>query len=285
MNDDLLIETKEIGDYRIKIYYYDCPSCPVQDWDMGAIHIFEYLEHGRYWLSRDCDWKEHVSNDREYSAADILMRIVAGHVEQDDIIKYLKAGEVSDVRFIYDHHERVWKLQTWPRWKGNKGEWHTSVEIEPSDLKVYDYQYELLEPFDEEDLLDLINKYAKDIVVKSWSSCGYSQGDYMRGYSYITKEMLEKRSGRNAKGYPDWRDQANEIIDGEVKCIEMWAWGDVKGYVLEKKVPFTKIYADEDREDEEDIEWEEVDSCWGYYMETEELIAEVISEHDLKDAA
>lgn len=67
--------------------------------------------------------------------------------------------------------------------------------------------------------------------------------------------------------------------------IGMWAWGDVKGFVLEKKVSFTKVYDDNDREDEDDFEWEEVDSCWGYFMETEDLINEVISEHDLQDAA
>ena len=33
--------------------------------------------------------------------------------------------------------------------------------------------------------------------------------------------------------------------------LGMWMWGDVKGYVLEKKVAFTKKYKDESREDEE----------------------------------
>lgn len=285
MNDSLLIDTKYIGNHRIKIYNDIDNDCPVKAWDMGAFHLFEHLEHGRYWLSSQCDYDEWVSDTKNYSLNDILMRIASKYVSQDDIIKSIKAGEVNDVRFEYDRHERVWELQTYLRWKGKEAKWSTSVEIEPSDLKTYDYRDELLEPFDEEDLLNLLNKYAKDLVIKSWGSCGYSQGDHMRGYSYMTKEMLEKRSGHNEKVYPNWKDQANEIIDGEVKCIEMWAWGDVKGYVLEKKVPFTKVFHDEDREDEECEEWEEVDSCWGYYMKTEELIAEVIAEHDLKEVA
>lgn len=37
------------------------------------------------------------------------------------------------------------------------------------------------------------------------------------------------------------------------------------------------------REDEEGEEWEEVDSCWGYYMETDELIEEIMKEHNLKE--
>ena len=52
-------------------------------------------------------------------------------------------------------------------------------------------------------------------------------------------------------------------------------WGDVKGYVLEKKVKFVKKYKGE--------EWEEVDSCWDYYMETDELIEEIMKEHNLKE--
>ena len=159
-------------------------------------------------------------------------------------------------------------------------------EIEPYELKAdADYRMELLEGLEEEDMLSIIQKYAKNFVIKEWSSCGYSQGDSLRGIAYMTKAQFDKRCGFNPAKYKTWQEQALEVIDGEIKCIEMWAWGDVKGYVLEKKVPFTKVYDDEDREDEEDIEWEEVDSCWGFYMETEELMAEVIAEHDLKEVA
>lgn len=81
----------------------------------------------------------------------------------------------------------------------------------------------------------------------------------------------------------DWETQIDKLIDDEVKSIGMWMWGDVKGYVLEKKVKFVKKYEDESREDEEEEEWEEVDSGWGYYMETDELIEEIMEEHNLKE--
>lgn len=38
----------------------------------------------------------------------------------------------------------------------------------------------------------------------------------------------------------DWKEDCAKIIDNEVKSIGMWMWGDVKGYVLEKKVKFVK---------------------------------------------
>ena len=131
--------------------------------------------------------------------------------------------------------------------------------------------------------MTLVEECAKDFVIKEWSSCGYSQDDHMRGFSYMTKEMFDKRCGFSPNYYKTWQEQARTVIDGEVDCIGKWAWGDVKGYVLEKKESYTKVYSD--GREVETFEWEEIDSCWGYYMDTEELIDEVISEHGLKETA
>lgn len=60
--------------------------------------------------------------------------------------------------------------------------------------------------------------------------------------------------------------------------------GDVIGFVLEKKVRYTKVYEDSERADEYDYDWEEVDSCWGYYCDEDELIKEVIEEHQLQSS-
>lgn len=277
------IERKEIGDYRITIYPDYDAECPVTNWDMGACYIFEHLERGRYELYSDCDWKKWVSDIREESVASILQRIAAEVVTQEDIIKYYKAGKVENVRFRYDRHERQWKLEYKPTWRCADADWQSELDVEPYELKAHDYRMELLEPMDEDDYVALIQECAKDFVLQTWESSGYCQGDHIRGIAYISKERFDKRCGFNPQKYKTWQEQALEIIDAEVEEIGMWAWGDVKGFVLEKKVSFTKVFDDNDREDEEDYEWEEVDSCWGYFMETEELIKEVMSEHDLKD--
>lgn len=39
---------------------------------------------------------------------------------------------------------------------------------------------------------------------------------------------------------------------------------------------------DSKQADEDDYDWEEVDSCWGYYCDEDELIKEVIEEHQLQ---
>lgn len=283
MSNDLLIAKKEIGDYRINIFYDTNAGCPVTDWDMGACYIFESLSHGHYELCPDCDWNEWASNIREESLESMLQRIAADVVTQEDIIKYYKAGKVENVRFRYDRHERQWKLEYLPTWKGANADWQSALDVEPYELKAYDCRRELLEQMDMEDCISLIQECAKDFVIKTWDSSGYSQGDYIRGIAYTTKERFDKYCGFNSQKYNTWQEQALAIIDAEVEEIGMWAWGDVKGFVLEKKVSFTKVY-DDGRNDENAFEWEDVDSCWGYYMETEELINEVISEHNLKEA-
>lgn len=279
------IERKEIGDYRINIYPDYDAECPVTNWDMGACYIFEHLERGRYSLCPDCDWKEWVSNIHEESVESILQRIAAKVVTQEGIIKYYKAGKVKNVRFRYDRHEHQWKLEYKPTWRGADADWQPELDVEPYELKAHDYRMELLEPMDEDDYVALIQECAKDFVLETWESSGYCQGDHIRGIAYTSKERFDKLCGFNPQKYKTWQEQALDLIDAEVKEIGMWAWGDVKGFVLEKKVHFTKVYDEDDREDEEDVEWEEVDSCWGFYLESEDLINQVIAEHDLKETA
>lgn len=277
---DYLIDTKEINNHRISIYYDINAECPVTNWDMCGRYLFEYSDRYHHRLHSDCNWKDWFY-DNNHSLEDALRYMVSEFVKQEDIVKYYKSGKVDGLRFVYNRSSRLWELQTKCKRCG-EDKWDTDFEIEPSELKFKDYRSELVEFLEQEELVALIRDCAKDVVIQEWSSCGYSQGDYLYGIAYVTKERYDKYCGRTDV---DWRQGALECIDEEIKEIGMWAWGDVKGYVLEKKVPYTKKFKDESREDEECFDWEEVDSCWGYFMETQELIEDVISEHNLKEVA
>ena len=54
-------------------------------------------------------------------------------------------------------------------------------------------------------------------------------------------------------------------------------WGDVKGYVLEKKRPY------DDGDTSDSYDWEQIDSCWGeYYEDSDELIKDALEENGIK---
>lgn len=220
----------------------------------------------------ECNWKTFFYENK-HDLRDVIDAIVMKHIEQKDIVKYLKKGEANGISFTYNRGGNVWELK-------HKTSPYIGQEFFPSDLTDFDCRGELIEDLDDEDLLDIISKYGKDVVAIEWSTRGYSQGDYIKGIAYVTKEKYDNEVC-NKEG--DWKEDCAKIIDNEVKSIGMWMWGDVKGYVLEKKVAFTKKYKDKSREDEDCEEWEEVDSCWGCYEETDELIKEVMIENGLEE--
>lgn len=88
------------------------------------------------------------------------------------------------------------------------------------------------------------------------SSTGYSQGDYADVLIVPTEENANKL------GYKI-EDVTKEMLQGTIKLFGYWIWGDVYGYIVEEKKHFRKFYDDGD--ETEDDEWEETDSCWGFY--------------------
>lgn len=264
--EDRLITTKEVGNYRIKIYYDTDSICPCESWDMAACFLWECIYLPR--LQDVCDWREVFGKygDSRHSLIDALHKLISEYVKWKDLLNYFKKGKIDGCRLRYDNHDKMWYYKE-------------IFSISPSDLYTYNYTYEFTEDLGCEELIQILSDLGKDIFVKEWSTTGYSQGDYVKGIAFCTKERYTKMVSNNTS---DWKTQIDKLIDDEVKSIGMWIWGDVKGYVLEKKVKFVKKYKDKSREDEEGEEWEEVDSCWDYYMETDELIEEIMKKHNLK---
>jgi hypothetical protein len=86
------------------------------------------------------------------------------------------------------------------------------------------------------------------------TSTGYSQGDQIEVLVVATPEAIE------TFGVVSPIDDA--ALQGQVDLYGAWAWGDCYGYVIEKG---TRTSYDPEDFDDGEIEWEEIDSCWGYY--------------------
>lgn len=276
---DGLIETKEIGNHRISIYYDTDAGCPCTDWDMAASFLWEYNDRYHHRLSDACNWSEVFGKhgNSNHSLDDALKELVSEYVKWKDLLNYFKKDKIDGYRMRYDRSGNMWYLEWY-----NGSRYEEILSAAPSDLYGYDYTTEFIESMERREIIQILNDLCKDIFVKEWSTRGYCQGDYVEGVAFCTKERYVEMVNTDTT---DWKNKIDALIDGEVESLGMWMWGDVKGFVLEKKVSYTKKFHNEEREDEEDFDWEEIYSCWGYYMETDELIKEVISEHHLKEVA
>lgn len=249
--NSLPIEIKEIGDYRISIYYDEHPECPTKWSCKPDKYLWEYSGN-IHELSADCNWDEVYVKEylNGHSLLDAVRDIASCRLIPSEIIKYCKA-----------HFADCW-----------------CEEYEDEEYSDYDIQEELLERLSVEELVQLLNDSDDDFFIKEWSSSGYSQGEYVQGVAFCSKKDYIEYINDDTT---DWKQKIDIIIDQSIDTLGMWMWGDVKGFVLERKYSYTKIYDDPSQDDEEGFDWKEIDSCWGYYESTEVLIDEVISEYDL----
>lgn len=275
MSDNYLIEKREIGNYRIRIYNDLFAECPVKNWDMGAVHLFGYAGsnyNGN--LSKYSNYEEFFDSEN-HSVTDAVRSLVVQNVSVKNLVKYYKELNDPSTRIRYDRSVNLWKVEMLFDHK-----WYSKFDLTPQEIKDGIGADDLVADLEFDDLVSILNKYAKNIATYEWTSTGYCQGDYIYGFSFMTKEKYDRHFGKMAIR---WKTMAESCMKNEVKEIGMWAWGDVKNFILERRVPFKKVYGDKWREDENSFEWEEVDSCSGYFMETEELISEVIAEHQLTE--
>ena len=115
-------------------------------------------------------------------------------------------------------------------------------------------------------LIKQINLYDHSGITISTSS-GYPYNDRWDsccvGFIYVTKKTIFKECGGITE--ENWKDRADEYLEGEVQTYDQYLRGDIYGYVLTKKVihqekcPHCREVIRE-YEDEEELY-----SCWGFY--------------------
>jgi len=104
------------------------------------------------------------------------------------------------------------------------------------------------------------------IKIGSFYGCGLPQGHArfdsgQIGFIYVDKETLIKEYGKK-KITKKIKDKAREILEGEVKTYDDYVSGSVYGYQVKDKK-------------ENDI-----DSCWGFFGDTDYMIKEAKSNID-----
>ena len=221
---------KEIGDYRITIYQDEDAECPCTEWDLAGVYFWDYSDYGyNRELSRGCSSEVEAEN-----AEAALKELVCKYVPQKKIIKYINSMFHCDHLCLeYDKSCHMWSFERKSRFSIGKNEWYNIRDFTPNELKNEDVRDELTEELEEDDFINLLEN-CKDIAFYEWSSSGYSQGDYVRGYAYCDKERFKKMVDTNTK---NWKNRAIELFESEVKNIGMWMCGDAVSIKQEEYKP------------------------------------------------
>ena len=95
-------------------------------------------------------------------------------------------------------------------------------------------------------------------------SCGWDSGQV--GWLYISLEKVRKEYNLT-EVTDEWREKIITYLVGEVECYDQYLTGQVFGFRISKEEKFTKVFENSDKEDIDGVEFEEVDSCRGFYGE------------------
>ena len=83
---------------------------------------------------------------------------------------------------------------------------------------------------------------------------------------WMTVYDEEMKTRRPAKDEAEFRKYLWEIAKDELELFQKYLDGECFGYREETRVPFKRVYPD--GREVEDCDWEDGDSCWGYYVDS-----------------
>jgi hypothetical protein len=225
-----------------------------------------------------CDWERNHSImekcDPSYSdARSLINQMLVWYGKREVIIDALCKG-IENNRLEYNRSARRWELKEY-------GKFYPEKEYKWYDAEWFDGRK------DEIDLGLLVEKCLDSTIdelcdTKYWTDgikiMSYGFGYYgdlsfyhefstdSEGICWLEKDEFLKYSGCKEEY---WKEKSLDEIEWLLDELEAWSKNEVYGYVVEKCIKSTihKTYTNADRDDEcyEHEDWEESDSCWGYY--------------------
>ena len=154
--------------YRISVYYDELADSPNNFYDMVGVMLFTY-DNGK--LHKECDWRTLLGEHGDYNITmkEALEELVWKYVSHDKLIKYLKKG-TDHCQLIWNKYKRKWEC-----WYDERVFWENSrllFSLDSSDIRSGDYDSLMLSCLDESEIVDLLNKQGKDIIVTSLTTYG-----------------------------------------------------------------------------------------------------------------
>lgn len=182
------------------------------------------------------------------------------------ICSYVKTGK-ANIKLTYNRKERQWEI--WGEYSlfgiRSYGPYcgEPDVEFLEDDLIEGITFYDLQKIAN--DNLVVLPLYLHDHSGLSMSTADFGDpwDSGQVGIIWTTIDRVKKaRLGKHTKA--EWIRLAKQDMTAEVKMYDRYLQGEVYGYIEERK--------------NEDGQWEEVDSCWGFYTDTFDPLRELADE-------
>ena len=244
------------------------------------------------------DWdREHTimnKQERESKSSDackLIRYLLERYGNTKEIIAFLKANakeerhKEDDNALLYDKSRHEWILGCWiESWKDYNGAIHGNKWCEEASFcaKLKDFTaWDLVSYLSDETIEELCDsKYWTDGIKMMSYGFGYYGGISFynevstdsEGICWLEKDEFLKYSGCSEEY---WNGKSLDEIEFLIDELKAWGENDVYGFVVEDciKSRVHKEYTNVDKDDEdyEEEEWEESDSCWGYYGDIDEV--------------
>lgn len=200
--------------------------------------------------------------------------------------KHLTDGKkVCNNALEYNRTTKEWDVLEYTKFYSEKEySWKVANSFDCIKTELPEYIYEIAESLTESSLeyisgLDFMPnikiatyKFGYYGGLNVWEGVDFS-GD---GLVWIDKKEFLKYTGINEE---QWR--AEKVSENWlVQEVSAWADNEVFGFVTEKRVDYdiTKKCTSEEKETEtySETEWEEIDSCWGFYGTIDEVLPDIL---------
>ena len=234
-------------------------------------------------------------DERGYRSASLMDRVsslLATYEDSTKVVevllengKHLTDGnKVCNNALEYNKQTKEWEILEYTKsYSEKKYSWKVASSLNCLKTELPEYIYEIIESLSEDTInyifgLDIISVKVATYNFGYYGGLSFSDGvDFGGdGLCWIDKKEYLKYTGINED---QWR--AEKVSEnGLIKELIAWADDEVFGFVTEKRVDYdiTKKCTSEEKETEtySETEWEETDSCWGFYDELDEKQTEWI---------
>ena len=274
---------KKDGSQRISFYREDYAGSPrdmtdeplhCEDW--SRVYTIMNKQEQETKSENACKWIRYMLE--RYGNTKAIVEVLRENAKSDK-------HEEGDNSLVYDKSRHEWILNYWNEpWKDYNGAIHGNCWSEEvsfccklKNITAWDIASYLS---DEQIEVFADHKYFTDgIKIMSYSFGYYGGISFCHAFStdsegicWLEKDEFLKYSGCKEEY---WNGKTLDEIEWLLDELKAWSDNEVYGFVVEDciKSKVHKEYTNVDKEDEdyEEEEWEESDSCWGYYGDIDEV--------------